>query len=69
MNATKQLNAEDARGNGHACREIDLVEVALTDECTHGCKIMACPVCDARTVWHQASYGCRHSLAETGESR
>ncbi|MFY1620056.1 hypothetical protein [Micromonospora sp. WMMD736] len=34
-----------------------MVEVALTDECDHGCKVLECE-CGLRTVSHRRIYGC-----------
>lgn len=35
----------------------NLVEVALTDDCDYGCKILACE-CGERVVSHRRIYGC-----------
>lgn len=35
----------------------DMVEVALTDDCDYGCKVLACK-CGERVVSHRRVYGC-----------
>ncbi|MFC3504463.1 hypothetical protein ACFOOK_26325 [Micromonospora krabiensis] len=34
-----------------------MVEVALTDDCGYGCKVLRCP-CGEQAVSHRSIYGC-----------
>lgn len=39
----------------HTC---SMREIAITDECNYGCKVLACSSCGTWVVSHRAIYGC-----------
>ncbi|WP_436528620.1 DUF6284 family protein [Actinoplanes sp. HUAS TT8] len=50
---------------GHDCATWS-IEVALTQDCPYGCKIVRCGKCGGERVQHYAIYGCRAGVALAG---